>query len=204
MRRLWLSHQPLVVASRSRARVEMLKAAGVQLDVDPADLDERAIEAIQKPQMPAPSLATLLAQAKAAHVSARRPGRLVLGCDQTLEFQNKVVNKAESLDEARTRLMQMAGQTHLLHSSFCFVRDGQVQKSGVSSVEMKARRYSDSFVEAYLEACGPAALGSVGAYEVENLGIHLFDGVRGDWFTILGLPLAEVLAYLRASKMLLE
>ena len=204
MNGFWLADERLVLASRSKARLAMLTAAGVPVDVAPAAIDEHLIQAEQAPRTPAAGLASILSEAKAKDVSTNFADRLVLGCDQTLEFDGNTFFKAESRAEARIRLNEMAGRTHRLHSGYCFVRNGRVENSGVRSAELKMRTLSPSFIDSYLDAAGDHVLGSVGLYELESFGAQLFDWVQGDWFTILGLPLLEVLAHLRASKILLE
>jgi septum formation protein len=195
---LWRADQPLVLASKSAPRRAILEAAGIPLEICPADIDEREIERAAGPAA-AGRVATLLACAKAQAVSAQMPGRLVLGADQTLVFGEKRFDKPASLDAAREQLRALAGNTHELHSAIAFVRDGRVLSDHVRVARMTMRAFSYGFLEDYLEAAGPAVMASVGAYQVEGLGIHLFESFDADHSTILGLPLLPALDFLRAE-----
>jgi len=200
---LWLPDAPLVLASRSAARLSMMEQAGISVDPHPASIDERALQEQEGATLQASDLATLLAKAKAVSVSREFPGRLVLGSDQTLEHEGTIHSKANSREEAARRLHELSGSTHLLHSAYCFVHDGVIRASGVSSAKLTMRRLSDDFIEQYLDACGEDVLQSVGVYQIEGLGIHLFEEISGDWFTILGMPLMNVIAHLRTEKSLI-
>jgi septum formation protein len=126
----------------------------------------------------------------------------VLGADQTLELDGECFAKAGDFSQAADQLRRLSGRKHLLHSAFCFVSDGVVVNSGVKSAELTMRVLSDHFISVYLDAAGPDVLGSVGLYQLEGLGVHLFESVDGDWFTILGLPLLGVVGFLRAEGLL--
>lgn len=188
----------LILASRSAARRAMLADAGVVFSVEDAGVDEDAIKVAMADAAPT-DLAVELAAAKALAVSRQRPEAWVLGADQTLSFDGGLVSKAKSLDEARARLQQMRGRTHHLHSGAALAHDGAVVWSGVDSVAMRMRDFSDDFLDAYLAAEGEALLSCVGAYRLEGLGSQLFEAVQGDYFTVLGLPLWPVLAELRRA-----
>ena len=123
----------------------------------------------------------------------------VLGADQTLSFEGGLVSKAPTLQAARERLSAMRGRSHQLHSGAALARNGQVVWSGVDTVEMKVRDFSDAFLDAYLAAEGEGLLACVGSYRLEGLGSQLFEAVEGDYFTVLGLPLWPVLAELRRA-----
>lgn len=204
MSSLWLSGAPLVLASRSAARLSMMLQAGIAIDAYPASIDERALQEHEGAELQAPDLASLLAKAKALSVSREFPGRLVLGSDQTLEHHGNIHSKARTREEGARRLRELSGSTHLLHSAYCFVRDGAVRADGVSTAKLTMRRLSDEFIERYLDACGADVLQSVGVYQIEGLGIQLFEEISGDWFTILGMPLISVIAYLRSEKSLIS
>ena len=176
----------------------MLTDAGVSFAVEDAGVDEDAIKLALSDAAPT-DLAVELAAAKALAVSRAKPQAWVLGADQTLSFDGGLVSKAKSLDEARVRLGQMRGRTHHLHSGAALAHDGAVVWSGVDTVEMRMRDFSDAFLDAYLAAEGEALLSSVGAYRLEGMGSQLFEAVQGDYFTVLGLPLWPVLAELRRS-----
>lgn len=188
----------LILASRSAARRAMLSDAGVSFAVEDAGVDEDAIKVALSDAGPT-DLAVELAAAKALAVSRHAPDAWVLGADQTLSFDGGLVSKAKSLDEARARLQQMRGRVHHLHSGAALAHDGAVVWSGVDSVAMRMRDFSDAFLDAYLAAEGEALLSCVGAYRLEGMGSQLFEAVEGDYFTVLGLPLWPVLAELRRA-----
>jgi len=186
----------LILASKSAARRAMLSDAGVPFVVQVADVDE---DALKTPGVDPVELAVELARAKALAVSRHDADAWVLGADQTLAFDGGLVSKAVTLDAARERLSAMRGRTHQLHSGAALARNGQVVWSGVDTVEMKMRDFSDAFLDAYLAAEGEALLSCVGSYRLEGLGAQLFEAVEGDYFTVLGLPLWPVLAELRRA-----
>ena len=195
---LWLSPQPLVLASKSDVRGKMLAAIGLRFEIRPAQIDERAVEAKADVADPA-AVARLLARAKADAVARLLPGRLVLGADQTLARGAKRFSKPASRAEAVEQLRSLRGRTHELNSALALVRDGTVLFDCVDSARLTMRDISDRFIDDYLDMAGDAALASVGAYQLEGIGIHLFERVHGDYFTILGLPLLPLLAYLRQN-----
>lgn len=186
----------LILASKSAARRAMLSDAGVPFVVQVADVDE---DALKTPGVDPVELAVELARAKALAVSRHDADAWVLGADQTLAFDGGLVSKAATLDAARERLSAMRGRPHQLHSGAALARNGQVVWSGVDTVEMKMRDFSDAFLDAYLAAEGEGLLSCVGSYRLEGLGAQLFEAVEGDYFTVLGLPLWPVLAELRRA-----
>ncbi|HTT47985.1 MAG TPA: Maf family protein [Pseudolabrys sp.] len=198
---LWLSPQPLVLASKSDVRGKMLAAVGLRFEIRPAQLDERAVEA-EAGTADAAAAARLLARAKATAVARTLPGRLVLGADQTLARGAKRFSKPASREQAAEQLRALRGRTHELHSALALVRDGNVLFDCVDGARLTMRDISDRFLEDYLDMVGDAALASVGAYQLEGIGVHLFERVDGDFFTILGLPLLPLLAYLRQNKLI--
>jgi septum formation protein len=193
---LWLADKPLVLASKSAPRRAMLEAAGIPIDVRPADIDERALERAGVANT-AGEVAALLAREKARAISIGMPGRLVLGADQTLVLGEQRFDKPADVAAARAQLRVLAGKTHELHSAIAFVRDGDVLTETVQVARMTMRAFSERFLDAYLEAAGPAVMASVGAYQLERYGVHLFERVEADHFTILGLPLLAALDFLR-------
>jgi septum formation protein len=193
---LWLAAQPLVLASRSAARRTMLKAAGIPIELHPADLDERALAARAALQQPA-GIAALLAKEKAAVVGRVHPGRLVLGADQTLALGTNYFTKPADRSAAKAQLRALSGQCHELHSAVAFVQDGAVLFEHADTARLTMRALSDRFIDLYLDTVGEAATTSVGAYQLEGLGSQLFERVEGDYFTILGLPLVPALDFLR-------
>jgi septum formation protein len=174
---LWIASKPLVLASKSEVRRKILAAAGVPVESRPAPIDERAIEARSNVHE-AGEVARVLAGAKAHTVAAQMPARLVLGADQTLT---------------------LGDTTHRLYSALTIVQDGKALFEHSDTAELTMRDFSDRFLESYLDAIGDSAFASVGGYQIESAGIHLFERVEGNYFTILGLPLLPLLAFLRQS-----
>jgi septum formation protein len=193
---LWLAAEPLVLASKSAVRRTMLEAAGIPLEVAPADIDERAVETRSKSGTAADA-ASLLAREKARVGAARMRGRLVAGADQTLALGRTRFTKPVDRDSAREQLRMLSGQTHELHSAVALARDGRVMFSKVETAKLTMRELSDGFLDAYLDAAGDAVRASVGGYQLEGLGSNLFERIEGDYFTILGLPLFALLDFLR-------
>ena len=188
----------LVLASKSRSRSSLLFGAGLDFDCEPSRVDERAVE---EPLLAAGAdpgaIALHLAEAKALDVASRRLGDLVLGCDQTLGLGNERFVKPENRDEAMAHLTRLRGRVHELHSALTLAMDGEILWRHVSVARMSMRDFSDAFLADYLERAGDAVLTSVGCYQLEGIGIGLFDRIDGDYFTILGLPLLPLLAELR-------
>jgi septum formation protein len=196
---LWRASQPLVLASRSDIRGKILAAAGLRFEIRPSTIDERAIEAQAGVNDPA-GVARHLAHAKASAVAAGLPGRVVLGADQTLARGAKRFTKPTDRNAASGQLRDLRGRTHELHSALALVRDGSLLFSCVDTAKLTMRNFGDRYLEDYIDMAGEAALKSVGGYQLEGIGIHLFERVEGDYFTILGLPLMQLLAYLRQNK----
>jgi septum formation protein len=190
--------EKLILASKSAARRAMLDNAGVAFEIRVANVDEEAIKAVSG-DLDAAALAVRLAEAKALAVSRKDESAWVLGSDQTLAFDGGLVSKAKSLDAARERLKSMRSRSHQLHSGAALAIKGQVVWSGVDTVQMRMRDFSDDFLDAYIAAEGEALLSCVGSYRLEGLGSQLFEAVEGDYFTVLGLPLWPVLAELRRA-----
>jgi septum formation protein len=193
---LWLADKPLVLASKSASRRALLQGAGIPIEVLAADVDERGIEANANLADPG-AVAALLAREKALAVSVQQPGRLVIGADQTLALGRRRFSKPADRATARQQLKVLRGQSHALHSAVAIVRDGQPVFEHCAVARLAMRAFSDGFLESYLDAAGDAVTASVGAYQVEGLGVQLFERIEGDHSTILGLPLLPVLAALR-------
>jgi len=195
---LWLDPQPLILASGSATRRDMLLAAGVPVEVVKPEIDERAVE---KPLVdrgvPADQVAAALACAKALAVSHDHPGRVVLAADQTLTCGGAAFHKPADLGAAERQIAALAGRTHELHSAFVIARDGAPLAEGLEAARLTMRTLQTDFIARYLAIAGSAALTSVGGYQLEGPGAQLFDKAEGDHFTILGLPLLAVLASLR-------
>ena len=200
---LWLADQPLMLASKSASRRALLESAGIPLEVSPADIDERAIEARAGTKSPS-QIALVLARAKADAVAAKLPGRLVLGADQTLALGDRLFAKPGDLAAARDQLKSLRGRTHELHSGLVLVRNDTVLFEHCETARLTMREFTDRFLDSYLETAGLAVMASVGAYQVEGAGIHLFARIEGDHFTILGLPLLQLLHYLRSTGCLAD
>ena len=193
---LWPAAERLVLASRSEIRQSLLAAAGIQIEACPADLDERQLEKDASQRDPA-AIAALLARAKARAVAERRPGRLTLGADQTLALAESRLAKPVDRQAAAVQLRALRGKTHALHSAIAFVKDDTLLFEYVGVARLTMRMFSDRFVELYLDNIGQTATASVGAYQLEGLGIQLFERIEGDYFTVLGLPLLQALDFLR-------
>jgi len=199
----WLADEPLVLASKSAIRHAILRDARIPVAVEPADIDERAIEQ-RSAKEDAGELAAVLACEKARTVAARFPGRLVLGADQTLALGERRFSKSADRAGARRQLAALRGQTHELHSAVALVRGSSVLFEHREVARLTMRSFSDQFLEAYLDAAGTAVTASVGGYQLEKVGIQLFEHIQGDHFTILGLPLVPLLEYLRTAGWLAE
>jgi septum formation protein len=198
---LWRGKYPLILASQSRARQTLLSNAGIDFDVVAADIDERATQ--QACGLSAPGdVAAVLAREKALSVSVREGGRFVVGADQTLALGNRLFSKPAGRSQAAEQLRALAGNSHELHSAVAVARDGKILFEAVSVARMTMRRLGETEIQAYLDQAGQAVTTSVGAYQLEGLGVHLFDRIDGDHFTILGLPLLQLLAFLRRERLL--
>jgi septum formation protein len=187
----------VVLASTSASRMALLSAAGVTFEAVAPGVDEDAAKAALLGEGLSPrDIADALAELKAVRVS-RRPGALVIGADQTLDLDGRLMDKAASLDEARERLQALRGRVHKLHAGVVVARDGQPIWREVQSATLRMRAFSDAFLDRYLERQGQAVLSSVGCYHLEGEGVQLFDRIDGDYFAILGLPLLGLLDLLR-------
>ncbi|MVT52916.1 septum formation protein Maf [Bradyrhizobium yuanmingense] len=198
---LWRGKSPLILASQSSARKMLLANAGLDFEAVTADIDERGIQAASKLSNPR-EIALLLAREKAKAVSACCPGHYVIGADQTLALGSRLFNKPAGRTQALAQLRDLAGQTHELNSAVAVAQDGRILFEDISVARMTMRGMSEAELSAYLDAAGDAVTSSVGAYQLESLGIHLFERIEGDHFTILGLPLLPLLAYLRSEQLI--
>jgi septum formation protein len=198
---LWRGKYPLILASQSRARQTLLANAGINFEAVPADIDERGAQ--QASRLTAPGdVAKLLAREKSLAVSAQLPNRFVVGADQILALGSRLFSKPAGRAQAAEQLRALAGGTHELHSAVAVARDGKILFDDVTSARMTMRNLDETEIDAYLDEAGEAVTSSVGAYQLEGLGVHLFERIEGDHFTILGLPLLPLLAFLRSERLL--
>jgi septum formation protein len=198
---LWRGKSPLILASQSRARQALLTNAGISFEAVTAEIDERAVQ--QASGLSAPGeIASLLAREKALSVSARQPGKFVIGADQTLALGERLFSKPAGRAQAAEQLRTLAGRSHELHSAVAVARDGKILFEAVAIAGMTMRRLGEAEIDVYLDEAGDAVTSSVGAYQLEGLGVHLFERIEGDHFTILGLPLLPLLAFLRSERLL--
>jgi septum formation protein len=198
---IWRGKDPLILASQSRARKMLLANAGIEFEALPADIDERAVQENSGLSAPA-EIASLLAREKALFVSSQRPRRFVVGADQTLALGDRLFSKPGGRDQAAEQLRALAGRVHELHSAVAVAQDGKILFADTSVARMSMRPLREDGINAYLDQAGEAVTTSVGAYQLEGLGVHLFERIDGDHFTILGLPLLSLLAFLRSEKLL--
>jgi septum formation protein len=198
---LWRGKHPMILASQSRARQQLLFNAGISFEAVPAEIDERAVQ--QSSGLNAPGdIAALLAREKALSVSVRQHGKFVVGADQTLALGKQLFSKPAGRTQAAEQLRALAGHGHELHSAVAVASDGKILFEGAGLARMTMRPLAESEIEAYLDEAGEVVTSSVGAYQLEGLGVHLFERIEGDHFTILGLPLLQLLAFLRSQRLL--
>ncbi len=194
----------LILASRSEARAAMLKAAGLSFGQVGAGVDENAMRLeLKAADCWAPEqIAIALARAKTLAVSAAHPAAHVIGADQVLDVDGAVWDKPGGRAKARQQLLALKGQTHMLHSAACIALDGKVLWETVDTAHVRFRDYSADFVDRYLNVVDDSVFNCVGACQIEALGVHVLENVSGDYFTVLGMPLIPVLAYLREAGLI--
>jgi septum formation protein len=198
---LWRGDTPLILASQSRARQSLLANAGIAAEAVPARIDERAVQAAAGIAAPS-EIAGLLAREKALAISGRRPGHYVIGADQTLALGDRLFNKPDGRAGALAQLRALAGGRHHLYSAIAVAHDGAIIFEDIAVAGMAMRPLSEAEISGYLDAAGDAVTASVGAYQLESLGVHLFERIDGDHFTILGLPLLPLLGFFRSRQLL--
>ncbi|MFN4311583.1 MAG: Maf family protein [Ferrovibrio sp.] len=193
----------LILASASPSRAAMLRSAGLEFSVQPARVDESEIKLALRAEGAAPSDAAMaLAELKAQRVSPSADGDFVIAADQMLVCDGRWYDKPESLPAAREQLLALRGRTHELVSAVVLARGGGIIWRHVDVARMVMRNFSEDFLDAYLAQAGDGVLSSVGAYQLEGLGVQLFSRIQGDFFTILGLPLLPLLDILRENRVL--
>lgn len=200
---LWSGPAPLVLASRSATRRVLLSMAGLNPEAFAADVDERSLERghfVGGGSLE--SLASRLAQAKALAVSVLRPDAYCLGADQTLSLEGRLLHKPRDLLEAAHSLAALAGRTHRLTTAFCVARRSQTLVVEADHADLRMRPLDRETIARYLDLAGSGVLSCVGAYQVEGLGVHLFDRIEGDLGTILGMPMLKLLAWLRLQDLI--
>jgi septum formation protein len=199
-----LSRKSIVLASTSAARREMLERAGLEVQIDPPQFDEKEFKrSTHETGVDAANLAASLAERKASSITRRHAGVLVIGADQVLECEGEVFDKPDDLDIARTQLHTLSARRHDLVSAVCIIQDGERLWQAVDKAQLWMRPLGEVFIESYLRAVGDAALAGPGGYQVEGLGVQLFQRIEGNYFTILGLPLLPLLDYLRKCGVLM-
>jgi nucleoside triphosphate pyrophosphatase len=198
---LWRGENSLILASQSHARQTLLAHAGIAFEAMPANIDERGIQARSGVSAPG-DIARLLAEAKALAVSSRRAGHVVIGADQTLALGQRLFSKPNGRAQAAEQLRALAGKTHELFSGVAVALDDRVMYAHVAVARLTMRPLSENNIAAYLDAAGDIVTSSVGAYQLERFGVHLFEHIDGDHFTILGLPLLPLIGFLRSQSWL--
>jgi septum formation protein len=198
---IWRGEAPLLLASTSSIRRTLLEGAGIAVEARAPGVDERQVERGLQPGLQPVELANTLARAKCEAVAGQHPERVVVGADQVLECQGEVFSKPASRAAAADHLRRLSGRTHRLHSAVALAAGGEVQVFAAEAV-LTMRNLEEGAIQTYLAAAGEAATRSVGAYEIERLGIHLFSRVEGEHSTILGLPMIPLLAALRRRGLL--
>lgn len=192
----------LILASQSQGRRALLDAAGVPFEAIAPGVDEDAAKA-SLADLPPRDFADALAELKALRLSTRAPGMLVLGCDSVVAVDDgRILDKAADRDEAAAHLRAMSGRRHHLYSAAVIAENGRPVWRVVDRATMHVRPLSDAFIESYLDAEWAQARGCVGVYRLEGPGVQLFERIEGSHFTVIGLPLLQLLDYLRVRGIL--
>ena len=199
--KLWRG-PPLILASRSEGRANLLRAAGIECTIIPSTFDERAFESAH--DLSPDDLAIGLARGKALAVAKDHSGALVLGADQVCSLDGRILHKAVSRDGAEAQLRAVHGRTHCLYSAISLVCDDRVIFEHVERAALTMRMFSDEFLQTYLDVVQDRVMQTVGGYEIEGIGLQLFEQIEGDHATIIGMPLLPLLPVLRAHAGLLS
>jgi MAF protein len=197
----------LILASGSSTRRKLLEAAGLEFTVVRPTVDEDVVRETMMANnefIDPADVAEVLARAKAEDVSGLYPDAIVIGADQVLACQGQIFTKPDSVDAARETLMALRGRTHQLHTAVTIAEGGEARWAFVDTANLTMRDFSLAFLGLYLATAGERVTDSVGAYQLEGLGIQLFERIEGDYFTILGLPLLPLLEELRKRKVIQE
>ena len=194
---------PLILASNSRFRAELLMNAGIEFTTTSASIDERAIERpLLEANLEPADIAQVLAEAKAIDVSTDNPNALIIGCDQTLSMNGIMFHKPVDMKQARQHILKFSGKTHQLNSAIAFVFNQQTIWRHVSVANMTMRKLTPEYIGKYMAKAGQSVMNSVGAYQLEGVGVQLFKQIDGDYFTIIGLPLLPLLSELRSLEVI--
>lgn len=187
----------LILASKSRTRLQLLQNAGLSVEVETPRVDEEMIRDGMLAEQHTPrDIADALAEAKATRISRKRPGAMVLGCDQVLDLAGDLLSKPTSAEQARAQLRAMRGFRHDLLSAAVICEDGAPIWRHIGTARLTVRDFSDAWLDGYIARNWPDIADSVGAYKLEAEGVRLFSRIEGDYFTILGLPLLDLLGFL--------
>lgn len=193
----------LVLASTSPIRLQLLRSAGLEVEATPPRVDESAArDALLAEGAKPRDIADVLAEMKARKVAEKRPADLVLGCDQVLAFEDEVFSKPDTIEDARAQLLRLRGKTHRLHSALVAYENAEPVWRHVAEARLTMHHFSESYLDDYLARNWDSVRHSVGAYKIEEEGVRLFSAITGDHFTILGLPLLPLLAWLGTRGMI--
>ena len=196
---------PLILASASPSRRQLLAGAGLSFEIELSGVDEDEVKHSLIGEQAGPQdIATTLAEMKAVRVSRRHRAAMVIGADSTLACNGRLFDKPATLEDARHQLLALGGRVHELCSSVVVARDGVRLWHWSERAHLTMRPFTEAFLDAYLARAGQAVCASVGAYQLEGLGAHLFSKVEGDYFTVLGLPLLPLLSFLAEHGIGLE
>jgi septum formation protein len=191
--------QPIILASTSTTRQNLLTAAGITFNVIPSAINEESLKQLQ-PELSSTEMAAYLATEKASSVASLHPDSIIIGADQILQHNNLQLSKPKTIAEARTQLQNLRGSTHTLYTSVTCVRGTHVLWQHTAKANLTMRNFSDQYLDHYLADCAQHVLSSVGAYQIEHHGIRLFEKIEGDHTTILGLPIIPLLTFLHCHK----
>ena len=187
----------IILATASEIRQTLLRKADIPFSAVPARIDEVAIKASLMAEDASPrDIADALAEFKARKIADRHPEAMVIGCDQVLEFKGQLLSKPENLDASRSQLTLLRGQQHKLLSAIVIYEKGEPIWRHIGQVRLLMRDLSDVYIDDYVTRNWPGIGDSVGSYKLEEEGSRLFSRIEGDYFTVLGLPLLELIGFL--------